>query len=298
MRSLFTATALAGLMVWTPLLAQDDTGTGQETATGEAEANYDASTVLANVDGTDITLGHLIVMRSRLPQQYQQVPDDALYAGLLDQLIDQTLLSNAQHAPDAEEATDVRLLLENERRGTYAAKFIAALLDEPLPDEEVQAAYDEAYADFTPQPEFNAAHILVDSEERAQELKAEIDGGADFGELATEHSSDGSAQNGGDLGWFGLGRMVPEFETAVQELEAGEVSDPIQTQFGWHLIKLNETRESAPPPLEEVRAEIEDQLRQQQVQDEVDALRDAATIERPEADIPPSAIRDLDLLSN
>ena len=80
----------------------------------------------------------------------------------------------------------------------------------------VQAAYDEQVAEFQPAPEFNAAHILVDSEEKAKALKAEIDGGADFAEVAKANSSDGSAANGGDLGWFGLGQMVPEFEAAVQ----------------------------------------------------------------------------------
>jgi peptidyl-prolyl cis-trans isomerase C len=153
-------------------------------------------------------------------------------------------------------------------------------------------------AGFQPQTEYNAAHILVADEAKARELKAEIDGGADFAEVAAANSSDGSAANGGDLGWFGAGQMVPEFETAVSALEPGAVSEPVQTQFGWHLIRLNETRESTAPALEEVRAEIENQLRQEALQARIATLKSSATIERPETGLPPAAIRETDLLTN
>jgi peptidyl-prolyl cis-trans isomerase C len=162
----------------------------------------------------------------------------------------------------------------------------------------VQAVYDEEMKTFQPQPEFNAAHILVDSEDKATALKAEIDGGADFAELAKANSSDGSAASGGDLGWFGAGQMVPEFETAVKGMQVGEVAGPIQTQFGWHIIKLNEQRESSPPPLDQVRADIENQLRQDALQARLDTLRADAQIDRPETGLPPTAIRETELLTN
>ena len=148
------------------------------------------------------------------------------------------------------------------------------------------------------QPEFSAAHILVDSEEKATELKAEIDGGADFAELAKANSSDGSAASGGDLGWFGPGQMVPEFEAAVTAMEVGQVAGPVQSQFGWHLIKLNDKRETAPPALEEARPVIEDQLRQEALQARVAELKEGATIEKPETGTPAAAIRETDLLTN
>lgn len=289
MRTLLIATALSGLLASTPILAQDEAAPAAE---------YDASTVLATVNGTDITLGNMIVLRNRLPQQYQQVPDEALFPGLLEQLIDQTLLAQSESDDTGEDPLEVTLLLENERRGALAALAINDIIAEPLDEAAVQAAYDEMFAEFSPEPEFNASHILVETEESAAELKAEIDNGADFATLAQENSMDGSASAGGELGWFGAGRMVPEFEQAVMALEPGAVSDPIQTQFGWHLIKLNETRDSSPPPLEEVRQQIEDQLRQVQVQEAVAALREGAEISEAESAVPPSAIRDMGVFEN
>ena len=121
-------------------------------------------------------------------------------------------------------------------------------------DAKVKAAYDKQVAAFKPAPEFNASHILVDSEDKAKALKAEIDGGKDFAEVAKANSSDGSAANGGDLGWFGAGQMVPEFETAVSAMQVGAVSAPVKTQFGWHIIKLNDKRETTPPTLDAAAA--------------------------------------------
>jgi peptidyl-prolyl cis-trans isomerase C len=115
--------------------------------------------------------------------------------------------------------------------------------------------------------------------------------------VAKANSIDGSAANGGDLGWFGMGQMVPEFETAVVALEPGQVSAPVKSQFGWHLIKLNEKRETTPPPLDAARPEIENQLRQQALEARLAELRAAAKIETPETGTPPAAIRESDLLN-
>lgn len=295
MRSLLTATALAGLILSTPVYAQDQ----QEPAADATEAavNYDASTVLATVNGTEITLGHLVLLRSRLPQQFQQIPADVLFPNLLNQMIDQTLLADTKSTSPDDDPLDIRLLLENERRGSLANLAVQDIISEPLDEAAVQAAYDEQFADFEPEPEYRAAHILVDSEEKAKELLAQINDGADFAEVAKENSTDGSAAQGGELGWFGLGRMVPEFEEAVVGMKPGEVAGPVQTQFGWHLIKLEETRDSTAPTLEEVRPQIEDQLRQQQVQDAIAELRDGAEIETPDTGVPPSALDDEGLVS-
>lgn len=297
MRSLLTATALAGLILSSPAFAQDEPAAKPAADAPVAGVDYDASTVLATVNGTEITLGNLIVLRNHLPPQYQQIPDEMLFPNLLDQMIDQTLLGDTQStSPDAD-PLDVKLLLANERRGTLATKAIEGIIAEPLDPAKVQAVYDAQFAEFTPQPEYRAAHILVEDEAKANDLLAQIEGGADFAELAKANSIDGSAAEGGELGWFGLGRMVPEFEEAVVGMKTGEVAGPIQTQFGWHLIKLEETRESTPPTLDEVRPQIEDQLRQEQVQAAIAELRDGAEIDRPETKVPPAAISDEGLLS-
>ena len=293
MRTLLAATLLASAAA-SAVIAQDAT-----TPAPAAEAkSYDADTVLATVNGDAITLGHVIALRDRLPPQYQELPDAVLMSGLVDQIVDQQLLAAAESASPDSDPLGVRLHLDNERRGALASIAAAAAVEGAVDDAKVQAAYDKEVAAFKPEPEFSAAHILVDSEEKATELKAEIDGGADFAELAKANSSDGSAASGGDLGWFGPGQMVPEFEAAVTAMEVGQVAGPVQSQFGWHLIKLNDKRETAPPALEEARPVIEDQLRQEALQARVAELKEGATIEKPETGTPAAAIRETDLLTN
>jgi peptidyl-prolyl cis-trans isomerase C len=149
-----------------------------------------------------------------------------------------------------------------------------------ITDEELQAEYDAQYAAADPVEEFNASHILVETEEEAQALIDALGEGADFAELAAENSIGPSGPNGGQLGWFTAGMMVPEFEAAVFELEAGEVSAPVQTQFGWHVILLNDMREQAPPALEQVRAELIEGLRRARVDAASTSLMGEAEIER------------------
>jgi peptidyl-prolyl cis-trans isomerase C len=293
MRNLLAAALLASVAA-SAVMAQDAT-----TPAPAAEAkSYTADTVLATVNGDTITLGHVIALSDRLPPQYQQLPDEVLLNGLLDQLIDQQLLAAAESGSPESDPQGVKLHLDNERRGALAGLAAEAAVEGAVDDAKVQAAYDKQVAEFQPQPEYSAAHILVDSEEKATELKAEIDGGADFAELAKANSSDGSAASGGDLGWFGAGQMVPEFEAAVSGMEVGQVAGPVQTQFGWHLIKLNDKRETAAPALDEARPVIEDQLRQAALQARIAELRAGATIEKSETGTPAAAIRETDLLNN
>lgn len=296
MRSILAAGLVAGLALGSPVLAQDAAAPDAATQDTPAKA-YDATTVLATVDGTAITLGNVIALGDRLPPQYQNLPDDVLLKGLLDQLVDQQLLAEAVSASPESDPLQVKLAVENERRTALAGIAANAAVADAVDDAKVQAAYDASIAEFKPAPEFNASHILVDSEDKAKALKAEIDGGKDFAEVAKENSSDGSAATGGELGWFGAGQMVPEFETAVAALEVGQVSDPVKSQFGWHIIKLNEKRETTPPPLDQARPEIENQLRQQALEAKLAELREGATIEKPETGMPPAAIRESDLLN-
>ena len=300
MRSIFAAGLVAGLALASPVLAQDAAQNAGQNAGTNADTPakaYDATTVLATVDGTTITLGNVIALRDRLPPQYQNLPDDVLLKGLLDQLVDQQLLATALSASPESDPLQVKLAVENERRTALAGIAASDAVATAVDDTKVQAAYDKMVADFKPAPEFNAAHILVDSEDKAKALKAEIDGGKDFAEVAKANSSDGSAANGGDLGWFGAGQMVPEFETAVVALEVGQVSAPVKSQFGWHIIKLNDKRETTPPPLDQARPEIENQLRQAALEAKLVELRAGATIETPDTGTPAAAIRESDLLN-
>jgi peptidyl-prolyl cis-trans isomerase C len=252
-----------------------------------------AETVVATVNGVDITLGEMIITRARLPQQYQQLPPDVLFDGVLDQLVQQQLLAGQV----AEDPYRVTLSLQNERRALLAGEVINDLTGAPVSDADLQSAYDARFADSTPQQEYNASHILVATEEEALAVMARIAAGADFAATATEISSDGSAANGGNLGWFSDGMMVPEFESAVKEMAVGDVSVPVQTQFGWHIIKLNETRDMVPPTLDELRAELTSELQQKALTDLLEKLQSEGEVTLPEpGTFDPALLTNLDLL--
>lgn len=284
MRNFLAATAVSALMVFSAgvSLAQED---------------ITADTVVASVNGTEITLGHVIVLRSQLPEEYQGLPDDVLFQGIIAQLLEQTLLADFAEA-NIEIPREVGLALENERRALYAAVQIESVAAREISDEAIQAAYDEQYGNFPAEPEFNASHILVNTEEEAQALVVTLEGGADFAELAKEKSTGPSGPNGGELGWFGLGMMVEPFETAVVDMEVGAISAPVNSQFGWHVLILNEKRNKPAPTLEETRNSILDGLRQSAVEAEIAALREGADITQPEEGFDVTLMRNTELLDN
>jgi peptidyl-prolyl cis-trans isomerase C len=253
-----------------------------------------ADTVVAVVNGTNITLGHMIVARESLPEQYKTLPNEVLFKGILDQLIQQTALEQSL----ADKITKAQTIqIENDRRGYLSNIALEAVVSTAVTDAALQAAYDARFKDAAPQTEYSAAHILVDSEEKANELKTQLDGGADFAELAKANSTDtGSGTNGGDLGWFGLGMMVKPFEEAVVAAEIGKVAGPIKTDFGFHLILVNETRVAAQPTLDDLRDELASEIEQAAVEAYVKTLTDAATVEKPGEGIDPAVLSDLTLL--
>ena len=282
-RHLTLGTAL-GLCVALPGFAQEDAGTATETP--------GADTAVATVGGTDITLGHMIALRERLPQQYRQLPDEALFEGILTQLINQEALSMQAD----EESQRTKLVLENERRAMLANTVLNSAAQGAVTEAAIEDAYQEAYSDGAT-TEWNASHILVETEEEAAEVKAELEAGADFAELARERSTGPSAPNAGALGWFGPGMMVPEFEDAVSGLEPGEVTEPFQSQFGWHVAKLNEVREQDPPALDEVRGQLAEQIQQEAIDSAVAAATQEVEVVRPDLpDLDPNVLSDSSLI--
>lgn len=244
-----------------------------------AEDPVTADTIVATVNGEAITIGHLLVARSTLPEQYQQLPNDVLLPGLIEQLIQQTALSQALGDDLAKRD---RLALANQVSGYRAGVVLNRIAETPVSEDAVKAVYEEQFLSAAPDMEFNASHILVETEEEAIEVKAMVDAEGDFGELAKMKSTGPSGPNGGELGWFGKGMMVPEFEAAVLTLKPGEVSAPVRTQFGWHIVKLNETRSKDVPDLAQVRDQIEQELRSAAVEDAIKAEVAAAEVVQPE----------------
>ena len=286
MRKTLTTLSAAALAVTMAMPAQ---------AQDQAE-EMELDTVVATVNGEDITLGHMLMVRTTLPEQYQQLGDDVLWDGILDQLVRQAALAQDENAVETKRVT---LSIDNERRALLAGEVVKAIAETSVSDEAVQAAYEADYTDAEMGKEFNASHILVETEEDAQALVEELEGGADFAELAREKSTGPSGPNGGELGCFAAGMMVEPFQDAVETLEVGAVSEPVQTQFGWHVIKLNETRAKEAPALDEVRGEIEMSLQQQAVEkyiDETLASAEVTRMDKSEADV--SALSNMQLLED
>jgi peptidyl-prolyl cis-trans isomerase C len=279
----FSTVLAAGLAIAAPTLSQ------------EAPSR---DTPLADVNGTVITLGHLLAAHASLPDQFRTLPAETLFEPLIEQLIEQAIV--AQAAEGNLTARD-KLAFENEQRAFMANAALTRAAEDALTD----AAIDEAYKAFVteydgrePMPEYNASHIIVQTEQEAIDLKAQLDGGADFAELARAHSFDGAAANGGNLGWFGLGAMIPEFEQAVAAMEVGTYMGPLQTQFGWHLILLNDTRMSTAPALDEVRDALVEGIQREAAQAELTRLKEAATITRSFEGLAPSLLAQTQLLDD
>ena len=262
--------------------------------TGAAVAqDATAETVVATVGDTEITLGELIIARTQLPQQYAQLPNEMLFPGLVDQLIQQQLL--------ADELVDVpagiTLTLKNEERSLRADAVITEIAETSVTPEMIQAAYDERFADAEDVLEFHAAHLLVETEEEAAAAKVRIDEGAEFADVARDVSTGPTGPTGGDLGWFGKGAMVPEFEDAITSLEVNEVSEPFETQFGWHLATLLEQRVQALPTLDEMTPQLTSELQEAAITAYLGELAAKQDITKPEdGQFDPNLINALELL--
>ncbi len=279
----------------TALALLGDLSLGSPAFAEEAAAPYDVDTVLARVNGTEITLGELVTMVQGLPEQYRAMSDQTLFDAVLTQLVDQQVLADQVAAPPR----SVQIALKNEKRTLLARVALQEILEsQEITEAELQAAYDATYGGIEGGVEWSASHILVATREEAVALKVQLDQGADFAALAREHSTGPSGPNGGNLGWFGPGQMVVPFEDAVRGLAPGEVSEPVETQFGWHLIVLNDQRETSAPPLEAVREDLIQQLQNTLLYEELDRLHEAATIEIPDSPVPAAAMREVELLDD
>jgi len=279
---LLRAASLAVLLSAAPALST----LAQDAAAPAAEAApVDPSTVVATVGAETITEGDLAFAAEDMAQELSQMPPEERRAFLVRILIDMKVMSAAAREAGMDQteifAQRREYLEERALRRAYFAEAIAASVTE----EAVRAEYDAFVSEFEPVDEIRASHILVETEEEANTLKAELDGGADFATLARENSIDPGAANGGDLGFFGRGMMVQPFEEAAFALEEGAVSAPVQSQFGWHIIRLEETRQSQPPAFEQVAPRIQNQLLMRTFSEKVDELMAGVDITIEDADL-------------
>lgn len=208
---------------------------------------------------------------------------------LLKELIDLTLLAQEAQQRGLADQEAVAARLQNLRSAVLAQAAVEDMLEEEPDDAAIQAEYEKHFG-AEQGLEYHARHILVDNQETAEKLIAQLDVGDDFEQLAEEHSSDPTGPNGGDLGWFQAEQMVPAFSDAVEALEPGSYTkEPVQTQFGWHIIQLEESRPVAPPPLEEVRQQLVALIAQERIESGIEALRKDADIRMEQLPEPESS---------
>ena len=240
----------------------------KSTETTEASAETDQKTT--EIDPNVFK----IYLESRIQQPASQATQEQTEA-IRNELTDLYLLSNTPRAAELRQEAELKARLEVQERALIAQAVVADFLgNNPATDEEMQALYDEQIQ-LAPPVEFKARHILVQTQGEATDLIAQLDGGADFAELAMENSTGPSGPSGGDLGWFPPERMVAEFSQAVQGLEDGAYSkEPVQTQFGWHVILREDSRESTPPPFESVRDTLKQNIERQKLQAFLESLRE------------------------
>jgi peptidyl-prolyl cis-trans isomerase C len=267
-----------------PVAAQEQTAAPEMTP----------ETVLATVNGQEIKLGHVLMGFAILPEQYRTLDDAVLFDGILSQLIQQTALAQSF---EGELPGRVIYGLDNETRSLTAGEVVNEILAEAEVEQAAQAAYKEQFLDVAAPEEYKASHILLETEEEALSVIEELNAGGDFAILAQEKSIDPAGANGGDLGYFRPGQMVPEFEAAAVALEIGGISAPVKTRFGWHVVKLFDVRKAEVPAFEDVRAGLEDEIRRSVANEAIEAMVASGDVQRTDlGTFDPSVVRNLGLL--
>jgi peptidyl-prolyl cis-trans isomerase C len=251
-------------------------GKGQQAAAPSAATDKPATPPVAIVDGTPISrdaYDDYLKGLLRGKPAADVTPDEKNQ--VLDQMINMQLIAvqaekdGLEKDPDV--ATRIALLRTQILADAAAQKYVKA--HEPS-DQELHAAYDTA----TDKTEYHASHILVPTKEKAEQLIKKIKGGAKFEDVAKADSTDNSKANGGDLGWFTLARMVKPFGDAVKTLKKGELTqEPVQTQYGWHIIKLEDTRDA---PFDQMKSQLTNGIMQKKFADYIEGLKKTAKIEK------------------
>ena len=247
--------------------------------------------VVARVNGQEIHRDELDAAYLQLPEQYRQMPMEMLFEPLLQRVIDGKLLTAQAEKENIDEKPVVQAALDRARETVLRDQLLQQAIDEGTTEEALKAAYEEAkQAPGFVYEEVRARHILLESEDEAKAVITELAGGADFEELAKSRSKDPSAQqNGGDLGYFRKEAMVPEFAEAAFAMAPGTHSEaPTQSQFGWHVIKVEDKR-TTEPSFDQTEPQLREQVARQIVTALLEDIRKDATIERFHLDGTPQA---------
>ena len=270
-RRLLIAPALAGavtmLPAGLPALAQEDG-------------------VVATLNGEPITEADIAMAEADLDPQFGRLPEAQRRAAALSAVIDVRLFAAEAEKQLIDQSEDFQQRMEFLRERALHSAYIDQNVVQGITEEDLRARYEEEIAKIEPKEEVRARHILVETEEEAAEIIKQLDEGADFATIAGEKSTDGAAAQGGDLGYFTRGRMVPEFEEAAFALEPGTYSkEPVKTAFGWHVIKVEDKRMQEPPAFEQVENQIRSMLIRDRYLETVASLRGGAELDIPHEEL-------------
>jgi peptidyl-prolyl cis-trans isomerase C len=249
------------------------------TATPDTAAKPDP--VVARVGSEEIHLSDMAEAAQTLPEEVRGMPPAVLYPMLLDQMIDRKALVLAARKDGLDKDPGVQRAIAHATEQALQNAILTRDIGPQVTDAAIKARYEATVANKPGEEEVHARHILVPDEATAKKVLAELKAGADFNELAKKYSTDPAAAQGGDLGFFKKGDMVPEFATAAFALKPGEITQtPVHTQFGWHIIKSEEKRTAPPPTFEQARDEIRQQIIQEGVRADLEKLKVGLKIEK------------------
>jgi len=255
----------------------------------------DDNPVVARANGVDIHLSDLAFAEEEIGNNMPQMPPEQKRDYLITYLTDVIIVSQAAEKQKLNERDDVRSRLAFDHNRVLMEAMLQDAGKAALSDDAMHKVYDDAVKQMGNEEEVHARHILVPTEDEAKAIEAELKNGADFAALAKEKSKDPGAADGGDLGYFTKDQMVPEFSAAAFKLDKGQISDPVHTQFGWHIIKVEDKRTKPTPTFDQVKAQLVNYVEHRAQAEMVDNLRKTATVERLDkapalAPVDPSAL--------
>src|SRR5712675_2565670 len=240
----------------------------------------DANPVLAKVNGAEIRASDVAIAEEELGPSLAQMDPATKKDNVLSFLIDMKIVSKEAEDKKIADRDDFKTRLAFARNRLLMDNLLAVEGKAANNEENMKKVYEEAAKQISGEQEVHARHILVETEDQAKKIEGELKKGADFAELAKKESKDPGASDGGDLGFFTKDQMVPEFSAAAFALEPGKISDPVKSQFGWHIIKVEEKRSRKAPEFEQVKAQIETYVTRKAQADYVAKLRETAKVER------------------
>jgi peptidyl-prolyl cis-trans isomerase C len=236
--------------------------------------------VIARVNGVEIRQSDLNAAEEDVGGQVAQMGPEAKREYLIGFVTDMMLVAKAAEAKKMQDSPEFKRRLNLARTKLLMEQFLQAEAKTAVTEAAMRKVYDEAVGQISKEPEVRARHILVETEDEAKTVLAELKKGADFAELAKSRSKDPGSADGGDLGYFTKDQMVPEFSEVAFKLDKGALSDPVKSQFGWHIIKVEDRRERQPPEFDKVKDQLESYVVRRSQVEMITKLRQEAKIER------------------